>query len=76
MTVQRDARQTESPNAGFPMAAMAGLLGVRLSKAGQYALGDAKRPLKPGTVDQAWGLARAASVLALLLTAAWVHGHG
>lgn len=36
---RRDARKTESPNAGHPMAAMAGLLGVPLEKAGHYVLG-------------------------------------
>ena len=34
----RDARHTDSPNAGWPMATLAGLLGVRLSKRAQYAL--------------------------------------
>lgn len=35
----RDGASTPSPNAGRPMAAMAGLLGVSLEKAGQYRLG-------------------------------------
>src|SRR4029077_4357780 len=33
---RRDGGNTESPNAGRPMAAMAGLLGVELVKAGHY----------------------------------------
>jgi adenosylcobinamide-phosphate synthase len=32
--------KTESPNAGWPMAAMAGALGVRLEKPGYYVLGE------------------------------------
>jgi adenosylcobinamide-phosphate synthase len=35
----RDARNTESPNAGRPMAMAAGLLGVRLDKRDAYVLG-------------------------------------
>lgn len=34
----RDHAATESPNAGYPMAAIAGALGVRLEKAGHYSL--------------------------------------
>jgi adenosylcobinamide-phosphate synthase len=34
-----EARNTLSPNAGFPMSAMAGALGVELIKVGQYRLG-------------------------------------
>jgi len=46
----RDARQCDSPNAGWPMATFAGILGVRLEKRGQYSLngpqngGDGKLP--------------------------------
>jgi len=36
--VAREARRTPSPNSGWPMAAMALLLGVRLAKPGVYAL--------------------------------------
>jgi adenosylcobinamide-phosphate synthase len=37
---RRDGGTTASPNAGWPMAAMAGALGVRLDKRGAYRLGD------------------------------------
>ena len=40
----RDHALTESPNAGWPMSAAAGALGIRLAKRGHYALGDAVRP--------------------------------
>jgi adenosylcobinamide-phosphate synthase len=36
---RRDAGKTASPNAGHPMSAMAGALGVELEKAGHYQLG-------------------------------------
>jgi adenosylcobinamide-phosphate synthase len=41
--MRRDAHSTESPNAGFPMSAMAGALGVELEKEGHYNLGDGLR---------------------------------
>jgi len=37
---RRDHDRTESLNAGHPMSAMAGALGVRLEKIGHYVLGD------------------------------------
>jgi adenosylcobinamide-phosphate synthase len=40
--LQRDHAKTFSPNAGYPMATMAGALRVRLEKIGHYALGDAQ----------------------------------
>ncbi|HEY8514195.1 MAG TPA: adenosylcobinamide-phosphate synthase CbiB [Candidatus Binatia bacterium] len=63
----RDARGTESPNAGWPMSAMAGALGVALEKVGHYRLGDARAPLRAETIDAAWRLTLVASVLAALL---------
>ena len=65
----RDGGRTESPNAGRPMAAMAGLLGVRLEKPGHYALGDATRPLSPQTIAVAWRVARGAAFLAFVAAA-------
>ncbi|MDO8635730.1 MAG: adenosylcobinamide-phosphate synthase CbiB, partial [Dehalococcoidia bacterium] len=39
----RDNDQTESPNAGWPMSAMAGAMNVQLEKEGFYKLGDGQR---------------------------------
>lgn len=51
---RRDGGSTESPNAGQPMAAMAGLLRVQLEKVGHYRLGDPTEALAVGKIDDAW----------------------
>ncbi len=65
----RDARMTESPNAGRPMATMAGLLGVRLEKTGEYALGDALQPLTPDKILSAWRIVQLAGATSAALAA-------
>jgi adenosylcobinamide-phosphate synthase len=67
--LRRDGGNTESPNAGRPMAAMAGLLGVRLEKQDHYRLGDPGAALDAGTIGAAWRVARAAALLMVGLTA-------
>lgn len=66
----RDHSKPESPNAGWPMAAMAGLLGVQLDKPGHYVLGDAVNHVSVTTIDTAWRIVRdacwTAAVLAVL----------
>ncbi len=67
-------RATASPNGGWTMGAMAGVLGVVLEKAGHYRLGVARRPLQPAVVGEAIALAgRAAALLSvsILLLEAW-----
>ena len=54
--MRRDRGNTESPNAGWPMSAMAGALGVRLEKVsnhGGYQLGDLERNLRPADITSA-----------------------
>lgn len=43
--LQRDHDKTSSPNAGYPMATMAGALCIRLEKIGHYTLGDNQEPV-------------------------------
>jgi adenosylcobinamide-phosphate synthase len=62
---RRDGCSTASPNAGQPMAAMAGALGVRLEKRGHYRLGDGPPP-DVQVVDRAVGVFAAAAGVALV----------
>ena len=79
----RDARAHRSPNAGWPEAALAGALGVRLSGPRIYGTTVAAEPWlngaapDPAPLDLARGLAlyrRAMAGLGLLLAAAAVWG--
>jgi adenosylcobinamide-phosphate synthase len=69
----RDSQNTSSPNSGWPMAAAAGSLGIRLEKPGVYVVGEGGRDpttgdIKPALrlVGTAIGIAVAASALILL----------
>ncbi|MEP6622743.1 MAG: adenosylcobinamide-phosphate synthase CbiB, partial [bacterium] len=61
-----DAGQTPSPNGGWPMAAMAGALGVRLEKRGVYVLGDHLREPRPSDIGRARKLVTVVTALATL----------
>ena len=68
----RDAGNTPSPNGGFPMAMLAGVLGVRLEKADTYVLGAEGEPATAATLTAARRLVSLAALFAglaeLLLT--------
>jgi adenosylcobinamide-phosphate synthase len=59
-----DRTRTESPNAGWPMATMAGLLGVALEKPDHYVLGASGRAPEAADIHRAWRICRAAAALA------------
>lgn len=69
----REARRTPSPNSGWPMAAMALRLGLRLGKPGVYTLNAGGRAPQAGAVQVACRLAAQAVVAGagLLATLAW-----
>jgi len=70
----RDGHKHDSPNAGYPEAAMAGALGVRLGGPSRYCgeivekptLGDEKNSLQGERISQSLDLLDMASVIALL----------
>jgi adenosylcobinamide-phosphate synthase len=66
---RRDGGRTPSPNAGRPMAAMAGALGVRLEKPGVHVLHALGAQPTAADIGRAVRIARAATVLALGCTA-------
>lgn len=60
----QEAGQTASPNAGVPMATMAGLLARRLDKPGHYRLGAGFAPAQPADIAAATALSRRAGLWA------------
>jgi adenosylcobinamide-phosphate synthase len=63
----REHAKTESPNAGWPMAAVAGALNVQLEKVGCYKLGKVNAPLVPETIDNSLKLAQIAMLVWVLI---------
>jgi adenosylcobinamide-phosphate synthase len=66
----REARRTPSPNSGWPMAAMALRLNVKLSKPGVYTLHGAGGPTQAGHLHAARAVAQQAVVTGAMLIAA------
>jgi len=62
----RDHSKTESPNAGWPMSAVAGALRVRLEKANCYSLGNPNNPLSPQLIAAEIKLVEAFALLCVL----------
>jgi len=50
---RRDAGKTTSPNAGHPMSATAGALGIQLEKVDHYTLGDNEKAVSPADIKRA-----------------------
>ncbi len=61
---RRDHRLTPSPNGGWPMATMAGMLGIQLRKTSVYSLGQRLRPSTLPLIHEAWSFAELAAALA------------
>ena len=64
----RDRLLTESPNAGWTMGAMAGLLGAELEKPGHYRLGAGLRQPEADDIRLSVHLAERTAVLGVLLS--------
>ena len=65
--MMRDARRTPSPNSGYPMAAAAGALGIKLKKIGCYEIGDSINPLNPDKITEALLLTKITIILFVVL---------
>lgn len=61
--MMRDGNKTESPNAGYPMAAIAGALGTKFEKIDHYSLGDGEIPFSKQHVLSVIALMRTTSIL-------------
>ena len=80
----RDGKKTTSPNAGYPMAAIAGALGTRFEKINHYSLGDGDVEFSKEHVKSAISLMKLTSivfcglvvcplVVVLSLVGWWIH---
>lgn len=63
MTLQQDGKKTQSPNAGYPMAAMAGALRTRFEKIDHYNLGNGTMDLDESHFRSAILIMKVASIL-------------
>ena len=61
--MRRDGPKTESPNAGYPMATMAGALGVRFEKLDHYTLGDGISELTEKHITTAISIMKITTIL-------------
>lgn len=59
----RDGSKTQSPNAGYPMAAIAGALGTKIEKINHYSLGDGKIEFSKDHVKSAISLMKLTSII-------------
>lgn len=64
----RDARNPDSPNSGYSMAAAAGALGIKLKKIGYYEIGDNLNTLTTDKISEALNLTKVTIVLFLILS--------
>jgi adenosylcobinamide-phosphate synthase len=71
--LRAEARHTDSPNAGWPMAAMALRLDRRLTKRGHYVLNPSGADPADGDVERAARVARRTAVVAVLAAAVAEH---
>ena len=60
---KRDGKKTDSPNAGYPMAALAGALGTKLEKIEHYSLGTDIQEITSQKVKEAITLMKVTSLL-------------
>lgn len=65
--MKRDGSKTESPNAGYPMATLAGALGIRFEKMEHYVLGDGSSEITERHFRSAISIMKVTTMLFVLL---------
>lgn len=71
--IKRDAHKTPSPNSGYPMAAAAGALGIKLKKPGCYELGDSLNPLNTNKIKTALLITKLTIILFIIsIISSWI----
>ncbi len=65
--MKRDGPKTESPNAGYPMATLAGALGIKFEKIEHYVLGDGNSAITETHFRSAISIMKMTSILFVLL---------
>lgn len=68
--IKRDAHKTPSPNSGYPMAAAAGALGIKLKKPGCYELGDSLNQLNTNKIKKALLITKL--TILLFIISSWI----
>ncbi len=61
--MKRDRTKLESPNAGYPMAALAGAIGTKLEKIDHYSIGNGELELTKQHIHSAIALMKVTSIL-------------
>jgi adenosylcobinamide-phosphate synthase len=61
--MKRDGLKPESPNSGYPMAALAGALGAKFEKINHYTLGEGNQKLNKDHLKSAIALMKVTSIL-------------
>ncbi len=61
--MKRDGTKLESPNAGYPMAALAGAIGTKLEKINHYSIGNGELDLTKQHIHSAIALMKVTSIL-------------
>jgi len=61
--MKRDGTKLESPNAGYPMAALAGAIGTKLEKIDHYSIGNGNLELTKQHIHSAIALMKVTSIL-------------
>ncbi|MCK4301007.1 MAG: cobalamin biosynthesis protein, partial [Planctomycetes bacterium] len=66
---RRDHGRTGSPNKGWPMAAVAGGLGIRMEKRDHYSIGEGELPADPAVIIETYRVVRLTALIYFFLFA-------